>query len=721
MIVIENSELGVEPEAVSFAVNLNAGTLTLVFNEPVNASSVNFTELTLRNSQTSAHKNLQANSFSATEFYTLTNGSTPSSDSLTIIVVLSQGDLNAVTEKSSLLTSLNTSYISFTQDAFQDLSDNPVVARPFSNALPASMFIDDGTRPTLSEFYLDMNEGSVTLVFDETVNITSFNISGITLHRNADITLGESLRLTEGTLVTSESSTVIVFDISDDDLNELKRLEIGTSIVTSFITLSQYTVADMTGNLVVAENGAEASSFTRDTTAPELNDFDLDLSNNTLTLYFSETVRAAMVDVTQYSIQNMDGTVLYELTDDSQTSTADSTIITIALGIDDLNNIKLDTGIATSEANTYLSLTSEAVFDMAGNSIENITSIAPVQVRNYTQDLVSPELTGFTLDLTNDTLTLTFSETVNASSLDPTQITVQGESLLSNETEFVTLTAGMPGPNGPVIQIMLNNSDLNSIKQLLNLAISETNTFISFTSSAIADMNGNSVESITNTSARMASLLVEDSAPPVLESFVLDLNSSLIVLTFSETVSTPSIDFTKIILQDGTNASNFYQLLTGSVQEDNSSIITVSILKVDRDNILENLDLATDPSNTYLRLLQGAITDMNGNLIEEIDDESAIQAENVIADNVDPELVEFRLDLDSGTIIAIFSEPVLVQSFNFSSLVLQSDQFLSNLSNASDDVSYRLTGGNSTERNFTGVNITLTTEDLNNIKQILEP
>uniref|UniRef100_A0A1X7V1F8 Uncharacterized protein n=1 Tax=Amphimedon queenslandica TaxID=400682 RepID=A0A1X7V1F8_AMPQE len=688
------------PEAISMTVNINASMLIISFTEPIDVSEISYVDITLQNSP-----------INATEVYPLTNGSTPSGDGLQVIIMLSSYDLNSIKSFSSLFVSANTSYVSFSSDAFQDMSGNPVVPRPPENPLEASSFDDDTTRPYLTQFQLDMDTGTVTLIFTETVNISSIDFSTIRLSQNSTLDDGTVHTLRGGVLVSDEPSTVVVFNLTDDDLNELKRLEIGLSSVTTHISLTEETIVDMNDNQLVPVTGREVTVFQEDRTSPTIDSFDLDLTNEKLILYFSETVRASTIDVTEFILQDATGDEIYNLTESSVPSREDSTSITIDLGIEDLNAIKLLTDLATEKANTYLSYSSLAVLDMIGLPVVARLSNDPLQVDNYTQDTVAPLLSYFTLDLSNNTLTLTFTESVNSLSLVPTEISIQSEQSFTNDTSYVVLSSVIPSPNSHIIILELNNTDLNDIKAYLDLATTEDNTYITLSSDAIKDMNNNSIDPIFSSFAQEAQRLIPDSVPPQLESFILNLNTSKLLLTFSETVSALSIDFTKIILQDESNSSNSYQFMTGDVSNYNSSVIEVSILKVDSDLIKERLSLATERDNTYLRFLDGAINDMNNNKIAEIENGFAERASDYIEDRINPELVDYQFDLDTGRIILTFSEPVLVTTINFTDLVLQ-DSIEAN-------ITLRLADGDSTERNFTEVNITLTTSDLNTIKQDL--
>ena len=61
---------------------------------------------------------------------------------------------------------------------------------------------------------------------------------------------------------------------------------------------------------------------------------------------------------------------------------------------------------------------------MVGNCVVETNSSQALQVSEYDPDITRPELRAFDLDVDSGNLTLTFSETVNVTSLDVTQITL---------------------------------------------------------------------------------------------------------------------------------------------------------------------------------------------------------------------------------------------------------------------------------------------------------
>ena len=587
------------PVLQRFYVNLNASTLFLTFSEPIDVDLISYEDITLQGDTDKPYSK-----------YKLTNGSSPSMNGLQVTIYISDFDLNEIKSQDDLFISINTSFLSYTEDAFTDMSGVSVKPRNESIALQAYDYISDSSRPYLLEFHFDMDSGQITLFFSETVNASSIDFTAITLSQDPDLDL-PYYELMDGYLISEESTTLVVFNVTHNDLNIIKEKEIGVSPVTAYITLTEDAILDMTGNPVYPITGYEATLFEPDETHPSITSFDLDLTNETLTIYFSETVRGSTFEVSKFFLHNRDGDRFHTFSDLSKATDYPSTFITIQLSFEDLNNIKLDTGLATSKENTYLSYYSFAVEDMFGRDLANISE--PFQVRNYTEDSVDPKITDFTLDLTNETLILTFSEVVNSSSVNPSEITLQNKPSIDENSSYVVLTTAKESENDYIITLELNVNDLNLIKQLLNLATNESNTFISFTEFTISDMNHNPVVPYYNISALQVDTLIPDTVPPTLDSFSMNLDDSIIILTFSETVVGKTLDFTKIVLQDDYHSNNSYTFQYGSVDDENSTMITVSIDKYDSDLIKEILSLATSSNNTYLRLLEDAIEDMNAN------------------------------------------------------------------------------------------------------------
>ena len=91
-----------------------------------------------------------------------------------------------------------------------------------------------------------------------------------------------------------------------------------------------------------------------------------------------------------------------------------------------MNKLKNDGLIATGVNDTYITFNGTAVRDMAGNPVNTLSGLVH-KVRNFFANILPPKISRFTLQFSDSTLqlVLTFSETINITSFDPTAITLK--------------------------------------------------------------------------------------------------------------------------------------------------------------------------------------------------------------------------------------------------------------------------------------------------------
>ena len=699
------------PSILSFAVDLTAGTVTLNFDEPVLASSLNTTGFTAIAGPNS------------TSFYTLTGGYTDSTDNFQIVLILSNDDFNIIKQMEDLWTEVNNTYISVEPHFITDPTvltsesePNPVMEITVEEPLQAFLVINDTGMAILDSFELDLNTGILILHFSETINITTFNFSGITLQEVSDtglMPLANSYTLTNGTFISMGDVPDVIIRLDRDDLNAIKALEIANSARTSYLIIEADTVRDQMDNpnapRIDGINALRVAMYISDMSSPQLERFDLNLTSDTLTLHFDETVRVSTLDVTEISLHDND-TIRYFLTNGSYSDSPNGPSVVIFLSEFDRNNIKRELGLATDTNNTYISLSQLTVEDMAIMS-NMVDPVDDLQVDIFTEDLARPELNGFDLDLTGETLTLYFSETVDVATFDVTGIT-----FLNLETgENHTLTNGsIRHGNEPIVIVDLRRFDLNIIKQLITLATDENNTMLFISNQTIRDMNGNVVLGIDPNEALSVRNFTADMLSPILESFDLNMDDSTITLYFSETVNTISLMPTAITLQDSIMIGTSYQLTGGYTETDNNSVVVVNITKMDLDLIKFDFLLATSRVNTYISFPSNLVVDMFGNEVVEISNSSAQQVDRFFADITPPFLESFNLDMDTGVITLTFSETVNSDSFDQSALTLQLDTMV----DATDSFLFYspVDRGNWSMVNSTVIELTFAIEDLNQIK-----
>ncbi|MBU4265948.1 MAG: hypothetical protein L6243_07000 [Candidatus Altiarchaeales archaeon] len=252
--------------------------------------------------------------------------------------------------------------------------------------------------PNITNATLDYNTGVLIITGTDFVNI----LDGTRFHLN-DATGTDDVTLTtaEGNVT---NTTALTFTLTE--AHRVATLAIsgvpggnGGAVV---LDVDSNAVDDGTNPNSVDDNNSVTE--TADTTAPTLSSWGLDLNARTLTLVGSETLDASTLAVTGITIQDAaTATTSYTLTD-SATSSGDNISIVINLSTTDFNAITANTGLATSQTNSHLTITSAAIDDMAGNDIAAIADGAGMQASAYTQVIVititSPSEGEITYDIT---------------------------------------------------------------------------------------------------------------------------------------------------------------------------------------------------------------------------------------------------------------------------------------------------------------------------------
>ena len=322
------------------------------------------------------------------------------------------------------------------------------------------------------------------------------------------------------------------------------------------------------------------------------------------------------------------------------------------------------------------------------------------------EDSVSPVLEAFDLNVDSGTLTLHFSETVNGSALKMEEITLQDN---ENATASLVFT-GQEGEvdDGVDLLVLLTVEDLNAIKAIEELATDESNARLSFTSSAVEDMNGVAVEAIAGSDAITVTVFTEDTTAPELVAFDLDMDNGEIIMTFTETVDVSSVGVGGLTLRSASDdiGVSVLNISGGELSEEDSTVITLSLSSADISTLKQDATLATSRADSYLSLASSTVVDMNGNGVVAVE---SLQVTSYTADETRPSLENFDVDIDAGTLLIRFSEPVNASSFDSTKIVVQ---------NSIGSIQHRLTGGSHSDANDFDVTLTLSTVDINALKNL---
>lgn len=681
-----------------FNLDMDAGTLTLTFSDQVRTNTLDPTRMTLHSSRVSSAVSTH-----------LSFETTTSSANGPVILLELGGDVDRIKASTQLATSVANTFLSLTASALQDVNGSPVVSIPPSNALQVSAFVPDTTPPQLISFTLDLELGSLQLFFSEAVDSSTFNPTGITL-LNSSPSPTRSFPLSGGSVV-AVSLSVVMLTLATEDANNLQQLEdLATSVDNTYLVLTSSTIRDYSANSVIAVPNSGAILATQVIQAvgrPEAVSFPVfDLNTEVFSISFSEPMNLSSIDITQFTLfsdQSSTASETYTLTGGVLTSSNGSTV-SIMLLFMDINEIKLLQNLCTSVTNCIPAFTSQFGSDLEGNAVVALSPHLSQQFEALVADVTPPLLVSFDLDMNTGVLSLTFSEPVNAGSLDPTQITLQNASTgaevnvrLSNETTTIS-------GNGSVMMLQLRG-DANVIKATTQLATQLLNTYLSLTSSAAQDLYGNPVLSVSPDNALLTTSYTEDSTSPELLWFILDLNIGYLKLSFSEAVDIFTFTPTNITIQNSPNPTVAYTL-TGGVATAGLTWVRLLLTMNDANQLRQFQDLATSVEDTYLSLSSNTIADYNSNPVAP----TTILAAEVFPDRP-PEAVRFPVfDLNTGGFSISFSEPMNSSSIHISQFML----FSSCSSSAAE--TYHLNGGVSTSSDSSILSFFLTSADLNEVK-----
>ena len=671
----------IPPRIESAFLDMNQGILILSYDEVVLGSSLNVEEVFIQ-ARIGATANEQRLRLNRTLGSADQTGTTDGVDS-EISIRLGANDLNELKRLTQIAISINSTYLSFSQFSIVDTSGNRVVSRPYNNPLQISELVFDITRPRLLSFDIDMNSGYLNLTFDETVNVSSLVLTGITLQGTKSFTQSttHSIRLSGGTTLSLLDFTQIQFIITTKDLNQIKFLQLlATSINDTYIAITNHTIRDMNNNYVWAVSTSSTipvTDFKPDTTSPNLDKFALDMNLGIMTIWFSETVNASSLYISSLTLQDLTtASSNYTLTD-STSSQTDSTTLIVYLSLTDLNAIKSNRYIVTSRTDTFLSFPHTLVLDMIGNWVNLRLNGFAIQAANFTSDSIRPLLEDFSLDMNTGILVLTFSETIDTRNFNLTQITLLSSQIYNSsltEQTYTLRNSSILREDYYIIPIQLEYEDINSVKQLSQLATSVDTTYIVFPWTAFRDISGNQVQPIYSTDAKRVFSFIEDKTRPHLLFGSLDMHESLLSLTFSEMVNQSSLLLNHLTLYNSTFAPSQSHSLT-SVYSFNPTYegtiaLTASLSLEDTNRIKMLTSLATDASNTYLSITELLIRDMNGNNVYNISQYTSIQVIYFIEDLRRPILEHFSIDLTSDILSLSFSETVNHTSFDVTGLTI---------------------------------------------------
>jgi len=677
-----------DPKIKSSVLDLEAETLTVVFDEPMKSEGFTGTALSLQATASGgASRTLESTAFKVTE----------NTFQDTFVLTLVDTDLDAIKLAATLGVvdaddnALVTTYIVTTTGLHTDFNGKSVTEITTGAAKAVDTLTVDATSPNLDSFKIDMDNGEITLTFDEPILASSVDPKQFIVQDKASASVEHPLT---GGDKSSTNGREITITMTVDDLNAIKGKAMASGKDNTFIRMavgsdSKSAATDMTAVAVTALADGSAKrckddGYTADTSRPTIDSFAFNLNAGTIVLEFSETASADSITLDQFTIQSdAQGTISKTLSSVGATkSQTDSTSITITLADADLNFIKADTGLASDKDTTYLKYTADAAEDVSGNDVTPSTGTL-VKGGGFTKDVTHPELSDFSINMNTGTVTLSFSEAVNAAQFDETAITLQSAADGNDGTTVTIASLGTAKSKTKVdsktVSFVLADADLDVIKYSTGFATSDSNVFISFTAAMIQDMastNARSVVAILLDAGKVSKpgSFVPDTTPPEVSSFTFDLDDSKLVMTMSEPMGT-SFDVTKLTLKDATGQATHTPSLLSSVARSGATgkTVTVSFHGDDLDFIKALPLLAVSDASTVLTLTTDFAVDTTGVQIKaltSIDNKTPASNGGYGEDTKHPNLTGFVLDLKTNTLRLTFDETVKADGINLNGIRL---------------------------------------------------
>jgi len=674
----------VPPTLQQFVLDLSAGLLRLSFSEPMQGSVFDASKLSVQNASSlrlPAQVTLSAQSYASA-----VDGAT------SITVSLSAADLALIKTTSNLATDVTTTYLTVASGLVKDMAGNDAVVISSAGALAASGLVADGNLARLSNFSLDMNAGVLRLTFNSLVNPATLQVGGLSLQATAAASVTGVVALTAGSSSSNSSVgyVVTVFLGAGDVLAVKQRPPIARSLSTTFLTLVG-ALQDYRGNDVLAvTNGfaLRAGQYVADTTAVAVTGFDYNASQPQVTVRFSKAVNVSSFDATQLVLQNAgaSASAWYAFTAASNVTVSnDLTEVSFVVIGADAVAIQLLTALAVSQGSTFLSYSGQLVKDVIGLPTAGRGTSAGLAAASYGADVVAVRVTGFDLDLTNQSMALYFNRVVNMSFFNLASSCVVQSTAASTAVSVALTTSTGFVQAGLQVFVALSTADFNSIKSASGLAVSSGSSFLSCGAGSFASLAGLSSESISSSQALRVQSYVGDTVAPMLVSFGFSMQSGTVLLTFSEPVAPSTLSVYNLQLQDaGASAVRVVTLAAHGVSGAVSTRVNATVTNEVLNAIKASVSIGRLASGTFLAGGAGFIRDTSDNNISSILSSAARQAAFVEGDTVAPRLLGFDFVVGTGLLTLSFSETV-----NASTLV----GGLITVSSASvGGVSYTLTG-----------------------------
>lgn len=673
-----------KPTIDAFDLDMGTGILSINFSEPVDVSSFTLAGVRLQSLQS-------INTLGSTNTILGEAGAdvpVPSNRDRQLDINLGNTNLNLIKRVSGLAVDQSSTFLSMvaTVPMVKDKSGNDINIQDTIfydiNAGRVRNYGVDNSPPTLVSWEFDYNTESLTLVFSETVAVAFIKYDFFQIISESN---NQSLSITieTPTVPPTENTDIVIVNINTNQLNTIKDTPgILKALDNSYLVVQEKAVEDTaplknkySGNDATLASPMQASVLNLDTTDPKLVGYSLNMTSKLLQLSFSETIDMQSFDVGRITLQSaavgddIQGIALSALYTNVLT-TSNAVVVTIELLDEIFGEIKLLEALAVNKDTSYISFPATLLRDVApngGNQIEALLGEKAQKAASFIPDYIPPSVTTWAVNMSINILTLTISEPLNVTTIALNQLTLMSDSELLPSTQVYALTSSSVIKTQTLssLIITIGDLDMNRIKTKPPLCQSTSRCYLTHTSAFATDTSTytdaiprDEIKNNITALAPVQGSFGADVRPPVIKSWSLDMSLGLITLLFSEPVDYFNMNCNGITLHSSANPTimtSYNHVNLSSFTFSNGSDLALVYVTLTNDdlNLIKLSDLTL--SDSYLKADDFTVRDIAGNklgglkTLGALESQAPLQATEVIADSVKPNIVGYKLIRESSS------------------------------------------------------------------------
>ena len=422
-----------------------------------------------------------------------------------------------------------TSDTSTSNTAIQDLVGNDALSLTNQSSTNGSLI--DTTRPTYVSSNLNTTGTVLTLVYNEALNATTAPASAFTVTANSAPVAVSSVTVSGSSVQLTLASTVGASPVT---------VAVAYTAPTSDGTTANSAIQDLVGNDAVSltSRTITTNSSTVDLTAPTISTTGTPRAINTagtvLTLTYNESLNATTAPASAFTVM----VAGVERAVSSVAINGTKVELTLASPAGSGQTVTVSYTAPAVDATTANS----AVQDLVGNDAASITGQSVSN--SSTIDLTPPTVSSRAINTAGTVLTITYNETLNATTAPASAFTV-----MVNDVERAVTGVAI---NGTKVELTL----ASAVERLQTVTVAYTAPTASSATSnnAVQDTVGNDAVSFTATSVTNSSSL--DLTPPTFVSGAVSAAGTLLTLTYNETLHATTAATTAFtVMVDGVERS----------------------------------------------------------------------------------------------------------------------------------------------------------------------